>query len=599
MDIQEASWNTAARTTYHAEHPENFAGPDMSFPIKDGDDVHSAWNLAGHADDPDAVRAKIKAIAGRMGLADSLPDTAKDFEAATPVSTLTEALIPRTRIATIQVCFIEDNAVSLNGRIYPAETVDKLIASGQRKLLDSNALPMTCFLSHEDADNDRSSALVGKITSVRREGTKGIATIDLADTSSARDLLGLITGSYLCTESLRASNAELKAERGYDAPIVCGNPVLEGIDFTSYPGLAQVARIQHVQIAESATPPSAVTDVFHTNLARGTLMTKKIEEAHTVLTEVAGGNMPTYTPASGNTVGVTSGPTQDTYGQRMYQEPHSTAGEMQGMETVPELQEAHDRVAMVQGRACAPGKETARWAIAYMGMLEEDRSELREKGRKISAMHDSHLDKAHDAIAKHTKMACEGAQNKYPAPPAKGKVDPDHDGDDDSTNDPQKNPDFGLDKMESKKASSPMTKEEALKLLEAEGYDVATVVKKKTDFEKLQEAFVASQAENARQLEEMRSQLQPVATLDTTVPQRRSQVSGVSAPANGSIRSSLYRHGNYLKEQIRKADWEGLADRTCPIPENLNIDNLIKEFEQLYALQYDDRFQILSATELR
>lgn len=72
-----AQWNAAARQAYHKEHPENFAGPDMSFPIKDGSDVEDAWNLAGHADDPEAVRAKIKAIAKRLGLQDSLPKTAK------------------------------------------------------------------------------------------------------------------------------------------------------------------------------------------------------------------------------------------------------------------------------------------------------------------------------------------------------------------------------------------------------------------------------------------------------------------------------------------------------------------------------------------
>jgi hypothetical protein len=55
---------------------EDFAGPDQSYPIKDASDVADAWDLAGHAADPDAVRAKIKAIAKRKGFEASLPKTA-------------------------------------------------------------------------------------------------------------------------------------------------------------------------------------------------------------------------------------------------------------------------------------------------------------------------------------------------------------------------------------------------------------------------------------------------------------------------------------------------------------------------------------------
>lgn len=76
--LHRAKWTQASREAYHKEHPENFAGPDMSYPIKDGSDVGDAWGLAGHADNPDAVRAKIKSIAKRLGLEGSLPDTAKE-----------------------------------------------------------------------------------------------------------------------------------------------------------------------------------------------------------------------------------------------------------------------------------------------------------------------------------------------------------------------------------------------------------------------------------------------------------------------------------------------------------------------------------------
>jgi len=76
--VHRAKWTQAARDAYLKEHPENFAGPDGTYPIKDGDDVDSAWRLAGHAANPDAVRTKVKSIAKRLGLTESLPDTAKE-----------------------------------------------------------------------------------------------------------------------------------------------------------------------------------------------------------------------------------------------------------------------------------------------------------------------------------------------------------------------------------------------------------------------------------------------------------------------------------------------------------------------------------------
>jgi hypothetical protein len=628
----EATWTAATRKAYHAEHPENFAGPDGSFPIKDRSDVGDAWGLAGHADNPDAVRRKIIAIAKRLGFTDALPDTAKDFmqsdgkeddekkestpsESVSIASAPSSSIRPRERIATIQVCWIEDNARSLNNRIYPAETVNRLIASGQRKLSDANALPITCFLSHADADNDHTPALIGRATKIWREGSKGMALIDLADTQPARDALGLLVGKYIRTESLRASNAELRTDSRYDVPVVGGDAIeLDGIDLTNYPGLEACARVQQIQIAESANQKTTpLTEVFDITPSAVTLhevysqkdapTMSKIQEA-----DQGGNTVGGYTPTSGNTVGTTNDPTQDTYGKAMYNTPELTTGPMQGMTNAPELMEAHDRIAMVQNRSCAPGKESVRWKAAYSKMSESERQSLSEAGKKLSSKNDAHLDAAHDAIAKHTGMACEGVNNKM------ASNDPDGDGDDDSTNDPQKNPDFALDQlnknnMESrKKGNSPMSKDDALRLLEEAGYDTSSLQKKKTEAELLREQLEALKAEQAKQLEEMRAMIaatqQKPAQQQVVedAPQRRSLVNDAAHTASAnprSIRGQLYKHGQYLQEKIRNTDWEQLADRTCPLPENLELDHLIKEFEQLYAVQYDDRFKILSATELR
>ena len=48
--------------------PEDFAGPHESFPIRNQADVDNAARLIGHADDPEAVKRRIIAIAKRKGL---------------------------------------------------------------------------------------------------------------------------------------------------------------------------------------------------------------------------------------------------------------------------------------------------------------------------------------------------------------------------------------------------------------------------------------------------------------------------------------------------------------------------------------------------
>ena len=76
--LERAKWTTEKRKQYLKDHPENHAGPNGSFPIEDASDVNDAWRLAGHADNPDAVRAKIKSIAKRLRLESGLPDTATE-----------------------------------------------------------------------------------------------------------------------------------------------------------------------------------------------------------------------------------------------------------------------------------------------------------------------------------------------------------------------------------------------------------------------------------------------------------------------------------------------------------------------------------------
>lgn len=57
------------------------AGPHGSFPL-DADHLKAAWDLAGHAANPDAVRAKVRAYAKAHGMTNLLPKDAQDEEKA-------------------------------------------------------------------------------------------------------------------------------------------------------------------------------------------------------------------------------------------------------------------------------------------------------------------------------------------------------------------------------------------------------------------------------------------------------------------------------------------------------------------------------------
>lgn len=573
---------------------QDFAWQDeRKFPIDSQTHLDSAAKLLGHApeDKQAMIKRNIICIAQRKGF--SLPDSWKDDSGGEKEPTSKESLLssaspsnqPKTRIATLQVCWIEDGVRSLNGRLYTREAVDLLIASGQRKLSDTNALPITCFLSHADADNDHTHALIGRVTKIWREGPRGIALIDLADTGPARDALALVLGGYLRTESLRAKNAELRADKRYDVPVVGGaNLELEGIDFTNYPGLEQVARIQQVQLAES-TANQLLTEVFSIT----PFAIAVIQEGQSMLeniNEVGSNNMAANPSTSGNAPCMTNDPTQDNYGKRMYQTPPMSDGLMQGM-TVPiqtiDVQEAHDRIAMVQNRSCAPARESARWTKVAKTLTQNERI-LLEAGKSLSAKNDAHLDAAHHAVARHLGMSCEGVNNKQ------GKsYDPDQDGGDDP---------IKQNNMESaaKKGTSSMTEEEALKLLEAKGY--TGMQKPKTEAELLKEQLAVLQAEQAALREAQTKQLEEMKTIITqaqqaqSAPQRRSQVLGANIDDALPKQTPLY--GKHLQEQINQLNWGALADRTCPLPENIPLDLLQREFEHYYAIMYDEDNKMLS-----
>ena len=605
--LAEAKWTAATRKAYHDEHPENFAGPDGSFPIKDASDVADAWDLAGHTDDPDAVRARIIAIAKRLGFSHALPDTANDFgkkkESAQILASPT-SVSPKAKIATIQVCWIEDYARSLNNRIYSTEAVDALIASAQRKIADPNGLNITCFLTHADADQDAIRHLVGRITKVWREGSKGYALIDIADTAAGRDVVALIVGGYLYTESLRARGGKQVTDRRYNAPVVVpdGTLELDGIDLTTMPGLEAVARITQLRLTEAA--PASDVDVFV--LSEGAIT---IEKGHAMSTKSKDALREDVIPAAqlGDPIpGMVGAQTGDTYQQTMMQKPPVVNFDQQGADPAmtEAVQHAHDHSAAALGYPCAPKEAMA------------------EAGRAFSKKNAQHLHGIHEKAAHALNMDCEG---KYSPAQASGRTDPDGDGDDDSTNDPAKNPDAGQDaadrananNLESTKGPRRMaqiTKEEALRVLAAEGYEVR---RPKTQAELLQERIDAQD----RQLAEIKALLEAKAAVPAAAapaqspaqpPQRRSLVEGatnsplpfpdyhqpLSRPFGRDAAADRppvvhYRNGDYLRERHKEIDWAKLSDRSCPIPDDINIDWMINELAQAACAMVEEKWQPL------
>jgi len=640
----EAKWTAKARRDYFKAHPENFADPgNQGYPIRDKSDVGDAWGLAGHADNPDAVRRKIIAIAKRMGFTDALPDTVKDFksgskdddkEATAALSDESVSVVsgpfsslpvrPRSRIATIRVCWIEDNARSLNGRIYPREAVDTLIASAQRKLSDPAALPITCFLSHADADEDRTPALIGRITNVWREGTRGMADIDLADTGPARDALSLIIGHYLCTESLRARGAELHTDKRYDVPVVGGsNLELEGIDLTNYPGLEQVARIQQIHLAEStARRDDGLTEVFALtpSSVQFTLKENALSKKLSPLTEAKLREEGILPRVSGDSPSMSSDPVGDAYQQKNYPVPDLVDPDSMPTSTSKQLVEAHkrthDHLANVLDACVAP--------IHSKESLIPLAKPLTEAGAKLAKKHAAALIAAHDESAKQCGMSCECGYQRAMGGNAGGSDDDDSDESSVRPNGPehpQMTPGFAnqaapgvpaqdgkkgkawqpsttsADNMEMSKKERKRALKEALAFLEESGYTVQ-LDRKKSETELLQEQIEAMKAERANELKELKDLLlnQTRAPVQAP-PQRRSVVFGANSANSGSglPHPSMPMHGRHLQEQIKSLDWGTLTDLTAPLPENIPIEMLIKEFEQFYAVLYDNKYGMLSA----
>ena len=509
---------------------DDFAGPHDSFPIRNQADVDNAARLIGHADDPEAVKAAIIRIAKKKGL--SLPDAWNSdkkesvTEAATPFT-------PKARVATFRTKFLNDGAQSRNKRTYPQEAVDRLVRSGQLALETPGSDPLTCYISHGEADQDNSLKLAGKITKVWKSGQDAWANIEMPDTTTGREAATLAKHGFLKT-SLRATGAELRMSNSGGMPEVSGESLrLLGIDFTTTPGIETVT-VEDVTL-ESANNHEAqdINEIFELPVESLLLEEVSEEEINQRFTSSVLENV----------------------------EASSNAHDLM-IASKSDMQAIHDHIATAQGRPCAPAG----------GMATE-------AGRKFAAATQAQLDAAHDKAAEVLGIECDDSDNMQ-------------DGDDDDgSNDPQSqenssNQDVPESDNQSLEVSQEetMTPEEMIQALKEAGF---TVAPPKTAEEKLQEALDAKLAAMQEAFDAKLAEAAKQMVAAAPKPQRQSLVEGanVNTDVPAASNPKIYRKGSYISERLKDMDWAELADRERPLPEGIDPTRLLQEMGHLYLLR--------------
>jgi hypothetical protein len=516
-----------------------------------------------------------------------------------------EALPPvgGRKLATITTRWLEDNAISLNGRQYPPEAVDRLIQSAQVTLSDPDALPLTCYLSHEDADHDVTRHLCGRITAVWREGPAAMATIDIPDTEAGRDTVSLVAGGYIRSQSLRARGAEMKIDNDHTFPLVGGaNLKLEGIDFTTSPGLPTVARITDLALAESHDPglqrlievfTAHDTDLLLEQQVEGVSMPNNSEGSLPLpeaIPSIEEANVPVLT---GNSPSM-DGSTQDADGWASRNMPIPPLDAISAVSGAPlpaghpvmeALRQMHDHVARVLD--------------AHLGSIHgSSPSQEASRGKRLMPHQVSRLVDAHDTAARHLTMECEGGYEPALSRMSNGGLSPDgmQDGDDDDG--AQERTEAQPSKPEAPvtpppvREARPFTRADAVRLLQREGYKLTPPPTREEIMQRQFEARLAAEraalkqqmeeqaTAQAKQFEELKQLLAAQQQNSLGIPQRRSLAEGV-APA--PLPQAEVRRPSYIQEQITNADpWE-LIDRSRPLPEAIdqNLERVLAEYQKV------------------
>lgn len=432
---------------------------------------------------------------------------------------------PKKKIGTLPICWLEYNARSLNGRIYPKATCDRIYQAALRDVANRE-LPPTTFVSHEDANGNVNTHLVGGPTKVWQEGAKFWANIDLADTSVSWDMLGLAEGGYLKSGSMRVLGVEQMHDRNYDLPLVVipegVDPQFLGIDLTTRPGLVDVARIPHVLYESDGRAP--YIDTF------------SLTDVHIETSQEGPMPIPIFMKV--------------------------LLGELQEART-SEAKQAHQRIhdnlagVLDATIGAKHGSESARLIALVEG-------ELSEEGKAIAQKHAVKIAAAHDEAAKQCGMECAGCYND-----ALG-IDPNSDDDGDGIPDDLDPQDDGEESARQKGTKQLTEEQKLIVALKAKGY---TIEAPKSADERL--------ADMERKLKEQQeafdAKLKALSESQETPQRKTAALSQMSEQQQKLSPETLYESGDYLKGTLTPANWKALSDPRVPWPEDLDPDTAIFE----------------------
>lgn len=130
----------------HPDVPQSdCAGPDHTFPIRNANDVRDAWDLAGHADNPDAVRRRIREIAARKGLSAALPQSAKEKAMSEEITQASVSLAEFQGVMTrlgeqeAEAKRLREELAAYQRRLFEAEVNDEMRSLSEARTIELRA----------------------------------------------------------------------------------------------------------------------------------------------------------------------------------------------------------------------------------------------------------------------------------------------------------------------------------------------------------------------------------------------------------------------------------------------------------------------------
>ena len=131
-------------------------------------------------------------------------------------------------------------------------------------------------------------------------------------------------------------------------------------------------------------------------------------------------------------------------------------------------------------------------------------------------------------------------------------------------------------------AEAQRRREEAVRLVTAQGYSVKPKKTPKQERLEAQERQIAAQNERINKL------LVLTESGNSPTPARQTLVEGANAPEQRELPAQIYTNGSYLRDQLHPANWSGFLDRTRPLPKGIDPNLALKEMGAFLSLRIMD-----------